>query len=85
MLADGHSVWVAWAGLGFGRPETSVEMYQAEVVSAADKLVRRKDDGRMRVLYYEKVFETETEAKAHIASTLDAYASELQSIASRYR
>ena len=85
MLADGHSVWVAWASLGSGRPAAVAELYQAEVVSAADKLVRRQEDGRLRVLYFEQVFETEAQARAHVAATLDAYASELQSIASRYR
>jgi hypothetical protein len=85
MLADGRSVWIAWAGLSSGNPAAVAELYQAEVVSAADRLVRRHDDGRLRVLYFEQVFETESQAKAHVAATLDAYAADIRSIASRYR
>jgi|LakMenE01Jun11ns_1017448.scaffolds.fasta_scaffold9893218_4 hypothetical protein len=85
MLADGRSVWVAWAGISTSERVAVTELYQADVVSGADRLVRRREDGRLRVLCFEKVFEKEAEAKSHIAATLDSYVSAIQTIASRYR
>lgn len=86
-LIDGASVWVAWAGAtGAASPlPAHAEAYQADVVSAADRLVRMRDSGRLRVLYFEKIFGTEAEAKSHVVKTLRSLASEINSLADRYR
>lgn len=87
-LVDGSTVWYAWAGPSYSHHSSSPASAlceRLEVVSGADRLVRRAG-GALKVLApYEMVFASEQAAKSHIVATIEQLAASVRSVADSFR
>lgn len=86
-LKNGDVVWAAWAypSTSEGSKPAIARVEKVEVISAADRLVRRNDAGLGVLYFFESVFSTECEARQHVVKVLDGIVAEIRSIADRFR
>lgn len=86
-LKNGDVVWSAWAcpSTSEGSRPAIAKVEKVEVISAADRLVRRNNAGLGVLYFFESLFSTEGEARQHVVGVLDGIVDEIRSIADRFR